>query len=161
MYRAVRVLPLGKENLGIKFTREFCSVTKNYFENLVRALETGLKDVGTSNNQATCSKGSSSKSLGNKSKSGKIKAVAGSSSGSGAPSRSFDDGNLWSCDRCTYANPSIESMQALKTYSPSEISLHTTKKDCWLSIHGKVQNFFCFLLYLIVVAACSLIRKTA
>ncbi|RWW27676.1 hypothetical protein GW17_00007892 [Ensete ventricosum] len=83
----------------------YISVTKNYFENLVRALETGLKDVGTSNNQATCSKGSSSKSLGNKSKSGKIKAVAGSSSGSGAPSRSFDDGNLWSCDRCTYANP--------------------------------------------------------
>ncbi|CAL9187406.1 unnamed protein product [Musa hybrid cultivar] len=81
------------------------SVTKNYFENLVRALETGLKDVGTSNNQATCSKSSSCKSLGSKSKSGKIKAVAGSSSGSGAPSRSFDDGNLWSCDRCTYANP--------------------------------------------------------
>lgn len=80
------------------------SVTRNYFENLVRALETGLKDVGSTNNQATCSKTSSSKSLGGKSKSGKIKA-AGTSSRSGGPSHSFDESNLWSCDHCTYANP--------------------------------------------------------
>ncbi|EHA8590175.1 RBR-type E3 ubiquitin transferase [Cocos nucifera] len=80
------------------------SVTRNYFENLVRALETGLKDVGSANSQATCSKTSSSKSLGGKSKSGKIKA-AGTSSRSGGPSRSLDESNLWSCDHCTYANP--------------------------------------------------------
>ncbi|XP_038986793.1 probable E3 ubiquitin-protein ligase ARI8 [Phoenix dactylifera] len=80
------------------------SVTRNYFENLVRALETGLKDVGSSNSQATCSKTSSSKCLGGKSKSGKIKA-GGTSSRSGGPSRSLDESNLWACDHCTYANP--------------------------------------------------------
>lgn len=80
------------------------SVTRNYFEHLVQALETGLEDVGSSNSQATCSKSSSSKILGNKSKSGKIK-PAGTSSAAGAPSRSMDDGNLWSCDHCTFANP--------------------------------------------------------
>ncbi|KAG6475846.1 hypothetical protein ZIOFF_065076 [Zingiber officinale] len=80
------------------------SVTRNYFENLVRALETGLKDVGSSNNQATCSKSSSSKSLGSKAKGGKSKAT-GNSSKSAGPSRSMDDSNLWSCDHCTYANP--------------------------------------------------------
>ncbi|CAD5166996.1 unnamed protein product [Musa acuminata subsp. malaccensis] len=80
------------------------SVTRNYFENLVRALETGLKDVGSSSNQTTCSRSSSSKMLDNKNKGGKIKA-AGTSCGLGAPSRSLDDSNLWSCDRCTYANP--------------------------------------------------------
>ncbi|XP_074567402.1 putative E3 ubiquitin-protein ligase ARI8 [Curcuma longa] len=80
------------------------SVTRNYFENLVRALETGLKDVGSSNNQATCSKSSSSKSLGSKAKGGKYKAI-GNSSKSAGPSRSLDDSNLWSCDHCTYANP--------------------------------------------------------
>ncbi|XP_065044847.1 uncharacterized protein LOC135676985 [Musa acuminata AAA Group] len=36
-------------------------------------------------------------------------------------------------------------MQAFQTYSPSEISLHTTKKDCWLSIHGKVYDVTTFL----------------
>ncbi|XP_010912800.1 probable E3 ubiquitin-protein ligase ARI8 isoform X2 [Elaeis guineensis] len=85
------------------------SVTRNYFENLVRALETGLKDVGSSNNQATCSKTSSSKCLGGKSKSGKIKA-GGTSSKSGGPSRSLDESNLWSCDQCTYANPRSTNM---------------------------------------------------
>ncbi|URE38105.1 IBR domain [Musa troglodytarum] len=80
------------------------SVTRNYFENLVRALETGLKDVGSSSNQTTCSRSSSSKMLGNKNKGGKIKA-AGTSCGLGAPNRSLDDSNLWSCDRCTYTNP--------------------------------------------------------
>ncbi|KAG1331301.1 RBR-type E3 ubiquitin transferase [Cocos nucifera] len=80
------------------------SVTRNYFENLVRALETGLKDVGSSNSQATCSKTSSSKCLGGKSKIGKIKA-GGTTSRSGGPSRSLDESNLWSCDQCTYVNP--------------------------------------------------------
>ncbi|KAJ0972327.1 hypothetical protein J5N97_020286 [Dioscorea zingiberensis] len=48
-------------------------VTRNYFENLVRALETGLKDVGPIN-QATSSKTSSSKLLSGKGgKSGKSK----------------------------------------------------------------------------------------
>ncbi|XP_064955898.1 probable E3 ubiquitin-protein ligase ARI8 isoform X1 [Musa acuminata AAA Group] len=80
------------------------SVTRNYFENLVRALETGLKDVGSSNSQTTCTQGLSSKILGNKSKGGKIK-TAGTSSGSGAPTHNLDNINFWSCDHCTYANP--------------------------------------------------------
>ncbi|XP_064955909.1 uncharacterized protein LOC135607775 [Musa acuminata AAA Group] len=36
-------------------------------------------------------------------------------------------------------------MQALKKYSPSEISLHASKKDCWVSIHGKVYDVTTFL----------------
>ncbi|KAJ8493946.1 hypothetical protein OPV22_015667 [Ensete ventricosum] len=36
-------------------------------------------------------------------------------------------------------------MQAFKNYSPSEISLHTSKKDCWVSIHGKVYDVTTFL----------------
>lgn len=84
------------------------SVTRNYFENLVRALETGLKDVGSGNNQATCSKNTSSKTLG-KVKSGKMKA-AGASSRSGGPSRSSDESNMWSCEHCTYANPKSTSI---------------------------------------------------
>ncbi|XP_074560086.1 putative E3 ubiquitin-protein ligase ARI8 [Curcuma longa] len=80
------------------------SVTRNYFENLVRALETGLKDVGSSNSQATCSKTSSSKSLGTKGKGGKSKAT-GNNSRLAGPSHSLDESNLWSCDHCTYANP--------------------------------------------------------
>ncbi|PKU62609.1 putative E3 ubiquitin-protein ligase ARI8 [Dendrobium catenatum] len=80
------------------------SVTRNYFENLVRALETGLKDVGPSSNQATCSKSSSSKNLvgGKGSKMGKVKVTGTSSRVAG---RTTDDGNLWSCEHCTYANP--------------------------------------------------------
>ncbi|RWW28716.1 hypothetical protein GW17_00006798, partial [Ensete ventricosum] len=34
---------------------------------------------------------------------------------------------------------------AFKKYSPSEISLHTSKKDCWVSIHGKVYDVTTFL----------------
>ena len=85
------------------------SVTRNYFENLVRALETGLKDVGSGNNQATCSKSTSSKSLG-KGKSGKMKAAGTSSRSGGGPSRGSEDNNMWSCDHCTYANPRSSSV---------------------------------------------------
>ncbi|KAH7670926.1 E3 ubiquitin ligase RBR family protein [Dioscorea alata] len=80
------------------------SVTRNYFENLVRALETGLQDVEATDHQATCSRTSSSKPIiVGKGKGGKTK-LAGSGSRSGGPSHSLDDTNLWSCDRCTYAN---------------------------------------------------------
>lgn len=30
-------------------------------------------------------------------------------------------------------------------YSPSEISVHSTKKDCWLVIHGKVYDVSTFM----------------
>nr|CAD1819900.1 unnamed protein product [Ananas comosus var. bracteatus] len=32
-----------------------------------------------------------------------------------------------------------------KIYSPSEVSLHTSKTDCWLIIHGKVYDVTNFL----------------
>ncbi|CAN6276135.1 unnamed protein product [Urochloa humidicola] len=88
------------------------SVTRNYFENLVRALETGLNDVGPSTSQGTCSKSATSKSLGGKSKSGKNRASS-TSSKSGASSRGVDDSNIWTCEQCTYANPkSAKACQA-------------------------------------------------
>ncbi|ONK57944.1 uncharacterized protein A4U43_C09F5880 [Asparagus officinalis] len=73
------------------------SVTRNYFENLVRALESGLKDVGSSNNQATSSKTTSSKTLG-KGKSGKLKAAGTSSRSGTGPSRSTEDNNGHACN---------------------------------------------------------------
>ncbi|KAJ8642620.1 hypothetical protein MRB53_004368 [Persea americana] len=73
------------------------SVTRNYFENLVRALENGLSDV---NAHGACSRTTSSKSLGSKGRSGRGKA---GSSRSG-PSRTLDDPSHWSCEHCTYAN---------------------------------------------------------
>uniref|UniRef100_A0A0E0DFL2 RBR-type E3 ubiquitin transferase n=1 Tax=Oryza meridionalis TaxID=40149 RepID=A0A0E0DFL2_9ORYZ len=80
------------------------SVTRNYFENLVRALETGLNDVGPSTSHGTCSKSATSKSLGGKSKSGKSRASS-TSSKTGGSSRGVDESNIWTCDQCTYANP--------------------------------------------------------
>jgi len=80
------------------------SVTRNYFENLVRALETGLNDVGPSTSHGTCSRSATSKSLGGKSKSGKNRASS-TSSKSGGSNRGLDDSNIWICDQCTFANP--------------------------------------------------------
>ncbi|VAH49063.1 unnamed protein product [Triticum turgidum subsp. durum] len=80
------------------------SVTRNYFENLVQALETGLNDVGPSTSQSTGIKNTTSKSLGGKSKSGKNRASAAGSK-SGSSSRGVDDSNIWTCDQCTYVNP--------------------------------------------------------
>jgi ariadne-1 len=92
------------------FLRAFYSVTRNYFENLVRALETGLNDVGPSTSQSTSIKNTTSKNLGGKSKSGKNKAA---SSKSGSSSRGVDDSNIWTCDQCTYVNPkSAKACQA-------------------------------------------------
>lgn len=74
------------------------SVTRNYFENLVRALENGLSDVDA---HGACSRTTSSKSLGGRSKSGRGK---GTSSKSGSSSRNIDDSSHWSCEHCTFAN---------------------------------------------------------
>ncbi|XP_020589478.1 probable E3 ubiquitin-protein ligase ARI7 [Phalaenopsis equestris] len=71
------------------------SVTRNYFENLVRALESGLEDVGP-NWQTNSSKSSSSNSTSSKN-------CCGNSSRSSATTTTSD--HYWSCDRCTYANP--------------------------------------------------------
>ncbi|KAL8159226.1 hypothetical protein V2J09_000763 [Rumex salicifolius] len=82
------------------------SVTRNYFENLVRALENGLSDVdshSTGNRTATGLKtmgGSASSS--NRSRGGRGKSVAASKSS--GPSKHVGDPDHWACDRCTYAN---------------------------------------------------------
>lgn len=76
------------------------SVTRNYFENLVRALENGLSDVDA---HGACSRTASSKSLGagsSKGRSNRGKAAAARSSNS----RNMDDSGHWSCEYCTFAN---------------------------------------------------------
>ncbi|OWM67416.1 probable E3 ubiquitin-protein ligase ARI7 isoform X2 [Punica granatum] len=76
------------------------SVTKNYFENLVRALENGLSDVdshGASSRAASSKNGGGSTSSKGRSAKGKVTARAGSTSRT-------DDSGHWSCDRCTFAN---------------------------------------------------------
>ncbi|RCV32093.1 hypothetical protein SETIT_6G230200v2 [Setaria italica] len=69
-------------------------VTRNYFENLVQALEAGLEDVhATGQAAATSSTATSSKKGGTKSKKKHAK----------PSSDHTDDG--WPCERCTYLNP--------------------------------------------------------
>ncbi|XP_044482540.1 probable E3 ubiquitin-protein ligase ARI8 isoform X2 [Mangifera indica] len=76
------------------------SVTRNYFENLVRALENGLSDVDT---HAACSRQGSSKNVGgsNRGRSGKSKGSTSKSSGS---NKSIDVAGHWSCGLCSYYN---------------------------------------------------------
>ncbi|EYU39736.1 hypothetical protein ABFS82_06G177500 [Erythranthe guttata] len=79
------------------------SVTKNYFENLVQALENGLSDVDS---HAVTSKASGSKNPGgsNKGRGSKSKGGGTTTSRLIGPSRNIDDSGHWSCDYCTYAN---------------------------------------------------------
>ncbi|XP_010528636.1 PREDICTED: probable E3 ubiquitin-protein ligase ARI8 [Tarenaya hassleriana] len=72
------------------------SVTRNYFENLVRALENGLSDVGS---HSACDR---TTSLG--SRSGKNKGPS-SSRASSSSTRTNYDSTHWSCEHCTFANP--------------------------------------------------------
>ncbi|KAK6915781.1 Ariadne domain [Dillenia turbinata] len=76
------------------------SVTRNYFENLVRALENGLSDVDT---HGACSRTASSKSLGGSGK-GRGGRGKGSTSKSSSSSRNLEDSGHWSCEHCTFAN---------------------------------------------------------
>ncbi|KAK2975017.1 hypothetical protein RJ640_001227 [Escallonia rubra] len=76
------------------------SVTRNYFENLVRALENGLSDVdahGASSRPAT------SKALGGGSSKGRNSRGKGTAARSSS-SRNIDDSGHWSCEFCTFAN---------------------------------------------------------
>ncbi|XP_024933190.2 probable E3 ubiquitin-protein ligase ARI8 [Ziziphus jujuba] len=67
------------------------SVTGNYFENLVQALENGLSDVKA---HGSCSRAASSKNLGETSS--KVRGSRGS--------RNIDEWGYWSCEHCTFAN---------------------------------------------------------
>ncbi|KAF5822971.1 putative transcription factor interactor and regulator CCHC(Zn) family [Helianthus annuus] len=75
------------------------SVTRNYFENLVRALENGLSDVDA---HAASSKTSSSKNAAGTSK---TKGTKGKGSSKVGTTSRTDDSTGWSCDQCTYMNP--------------------------------------------------------
>ena len=77
-----------------------CSVTRNYFENLVRALEAGLEDVRAAGQAgATSSTATSSKKGGTKSKKKQHS----------KPSSDHTD-DSWPCERCTYLNlPSVDA----------------------------------------------------
>lgn len=78
------------------------SVTRNYFENLVRALENGLSDVaahgGTSRTVVSKSSGAGS----SKSRPNKNKGTGSTAKSNG--SRNIDDSGRWSCEHCTFAN---------------------------------------------------------
>ncbi|KAK6145784.1 hypothetical protein DH2020_019653 [Rehmannia glutinosa] len=80
------------------------SVTRNYFENLVRALENGLSDVDSeaaSINTTTSSKNAAGTSKG---KSGRGK--GSSKAGNTSVRNTADDSGNWTCDQCTYMNVS-------------------------------------------------------
>ncbi|KAF7142683.1 hypothetical protein RHSIM_Rhsim05G0164800 [Rhododendron simsii] len=79
-------------------------VTRNYFENLVSALENGLSDVDT---RGACCRTASSKSLGGGASSSKGKGVRGKGITSrwSTSTRNLGDSGHWSCDYCTFANP--------------------------------------------------------
>ncbi|KAK9997871.1 hypothetical protein SO802_017474 [Lithocarpus litseifolius] len=77
------------------------SVTRNYFENLVRALENRLSDVDS---HGACSRTTSSKSLGGGSSKGRGGRGKGTTSKSSSSSRNIDDSSHWSCEHCTFAN---------------------------------------------------------
>lgn len=64
------------------------SVTRNFFENLVRALENGLSDV---NSRGACSRMGSSKSLGGGSSRGRSGKGKGSTPRSSGSNRNIDD----------------------------------------------------------------------
>ncbi|XP_031119002.1 probable E3 ubiquitin-protein ligase ARI8 [Ipomoea triloba] len=76
------------------------SVTRNYFENLVRALENGLSDVDP---RGACSRAASSKNLGCLSSKGSRSRGRGTTSRSSS-SKNIDDSGHWSCQYCTFAN---------------------------------------------------------
>ncbi|GAQ91019.1 hypothetical protein KFL_007140020 [Klebsormidium nitens] len=72
------------------------TVTRGYFDSLVRDLETGLKSVdGKAAAEAGTSKSSRSKSKGGKGKGGSSR----------PKSNMLDEVAYWPCERCTYANP--------------------------------------------------------
>ncbi|KAL6900970.1 hypothetical protein ACP4OV_005646 [Aristida adscensionis] len=82
------------------------SVTRNYFENLVQALEAGLEDVHATGQAATSSNITSSKKAGTKGKSKKQPVKPSSDN-------LHDD---WPCDRCTYVNqPSVDACAMCRT----------------------------------------------
>lgn len=82
------------------------SVTRTYFENLVRALENNLADVDIPSKGVAKSSSSSKASGSSKGRAGRAK--VGSSRGGGS-SRGAEEATHWSCEHCTYANTTATS----------------------------------------------------
>ncbi|KAG6575354.1 putative E3 ubiquitin-protein ligase ARI8, partial [Cucurbita argyrosperma subsp. sororia] len=82
------------------------SVTRNYFENLVRALENGLSDVNShgASSGTTSSKNTAGSSKGGRSVRGKGISRIGSSTRSGDNAATH-----WSCEHCTFVNTKSSS----------------------------------------------------
>ncbi|XP_022992199.1 probable E3 ubiquitin-protein ligase ARI8 [Cucurbita maxima] len=82
------------------------SVTRNYFENLVRALENGLSDVNShgASSGTTSSKNTAGSSKGGRSGRGKGISRIGSSTRSGDNAATH-----WSCEHCTFVNTKSSS----------------------------------------------------
>ncbi|KAM7484544.1 hypothetical protein LguiA_000553 [Lonicera macranthoides] len=76
------------------------SVTRNYFENLVEALENGLSDVDS---QAASSKASAKTAAAAAASKSNCKGRGGRGK-STSRSRNIDDEGSWACDYCTYVN---------------------------------------------------------
>ena len=80
------------------------SVTRNYFENLVRALENGLSDVDC---YGACSRTTSSKSIGatSKGRGGRGKGGTTTTSRTSSSNRTTpDDSTRWYCENCAFSN---------------------------------------------------------
>ncbi|XP_023548739.1 probable E3 ubiquitin-protein ligase ARI8 [Cucurbita pepo subsp. pepo] len=83
------------------------SVTRNYFENLVRALENGLSDV---NSHGASSGTTSSKNTAGSSKGGGRSGRGKGISRIGSSTRSGDNAAThWSCEHCTFVNTKSSS----------------------------------------------------
>jgi ariadne-1 len=91
------------------------SVTRTYFENLVRALENGLSDVditkGGQKSSSSSKASGSSKGRGTRAKVGAVR--------TGASSRGGDESGHWSCEHCTYANTTSTSACIVCSYRRS------------------------------------------
>lgn len=108
------------------------SVTRNYFENLVRALENGLSDVDP---RGACSRAASSKNLGCLSSKGSRSRGRGTTSRSSS-SRNIDDLGHWSCQYCTYANVRSATICQMCQQRPwSQLAVNTPPRVGNLILH--------------------------
>ncbi|KAK4778475.1 hypothetical protein SAY86_006003 [Trapa natans] len=100
------VAPSGSFNDFRSKLAGLTSVTKNYFDNLVKALENGLSEVdpGGVCNQAESSKDGEDITTRSKTWSGRLNGTAPA----GLTSQS-DDSSQWSCNLCTFVNASSSS----------------------------------------------------
>ena len=122
-----------------EFTLIVDSVTRNYFENLVRALENGLSDVDA---HGASSRSTSSKNLGgSKSRNGRGR---GASSKPSSSSRNVDDSSHWSCEHCTFANVKSATICQMchnrRWIMPYTVGAHLEEKLLIQTLHQLVRH---------------------